>query len=107
MSNDDPLEKVIERKVCKVASERGILTYKFTSPARALVPDRLFLAPIPDFLQPIIAEYVRFVEFKRAGKKPTAIQAREHDRLRALGFTVDVVDSVTDGNEVVIGMLGG
>ena len=37
------LEKQIERKVCDYAKNKGLLAYKFTSPARAAVPDRLFI----------------------------------------------------------------
>ena len=35
------LEKQIEAKVCEYAKTKGVLVYKFTSPARAAVPDRL------------------------------------------------------------------
>ena len=37
------LEKQIESKVCDYAKSKGVLAYKFTSPARAAVPDRLFI----------------------------------------------------------------
>jgi hypothetical protein len=95
------LEKVIERRVIERAHARKIEAYKFTSPARAAVPDRLMLAEIPEFMRPVIARYVRFVEFKRTGGKPTGPQTREHARLRALGFAVDVVDSVEQGVEML------
>lgn len=88
------LEKQIERAGGDYAKQRGHLFYKFSSPSHSAVPDRLILAEIPEFLRPLIAKYIRFVEYKANGKKPTAPQMREHDRLRALGFTVDVVDSV-------------
>ena len=99
------LEKPIERALCDRAKTRGIAAYKFTSPARAAVPDRLLLAPIPEWLRPVVAQYVRFVEVKRTGAKPTAPQQREHERLRALGYTVDIVDSVESGAETVDAML--
>ncbi len=99
------LEKQIERRVIERAHAKKIEAYKFTSPNRAAVPDRLMLAEIPEFMRPVIARYVRFVEFKATGKKPTAPQAREHARLRALGFVVDVVDSVDQG-VVMIGEMG-
>lgn len=98
------LEKQIERRVCEHAHARGMTAYKFTSPARAAVPDRIFLAPVPEFLRPLMAQYIRFVEMKRTGAKPTVAQEREHARLRALGFTVDVVDSVEQGKTVVEAM---
>ena len=37
------LEKQIEAKVCDYAKTKNVLVYKFTSPARAAVPDRLFI----------------------------------------------------------------
>lgn len=100
------LEKTIERKLCEYAKSQDVQAYKFSSPARAGVPDRLLLAEIPESLRPVIARYVRFVEMKRSGQKPTPAQEREHVRLRALGFTVDVVDNSDDGTGVVDAMGG-
>ena len=87
-----PLEKQIERNVCDYAHEANLLVYKFTSPARAAVPDRMFVTP---------KGTVFFVEFKREGQKPTPQQTREHDRLRGHGVAVFVVDSVDAGRLVV------
>lgn len=53
-----PLEKEIEKKVCDYAKASGMLVYKFTSPARRSVPDRLF---IPE------GKSAFFIEFKREG----------------------------------------
>jgi hypothetical protein len=95
------LEKQIEAKGGEFAKEQDVLHLKFTSPGHAAVPDRLLLAHIPEFLRSLIAKYVRFVEYKREGQKPTPSQEREHARLRNLGFTVDVVDSVEDAKQVI------
>lgn len=86
------LEKQIERNVCDYAKERGMLVYKFTSPERAAVPDRLFITP---------KGKVWFIEFKREGVKPTVPQMREHERLRGHGVTVFVVDTVDKGRAAV------
>lgn len=86
------LEKQIERNVCDYAHDAGMLVYKFTSPARAAVPDRLLVTP---------KGTVFFVEFKREGMKPTPQQTREHDRLRGHKVAVFVVDSVDAGRLVV------
>jgi hypothetical protein len=86
------LEKQIEAKVCDYAKSKGALVYKFTSPARAAVPDRLFIAPGGKCV---------FIEFKREGQKPTDAQAREHERLRKQGVSVFVIDNVPDGKAVV------
>lgn len=86
------LEKQIEAKVCNYAKERGLLVYKFTSPARMAVPDRMFVRPDGKIF---------FIEFKREGQKPTPAQDREHERLRGHGVQVFVVDNVTMGLWVI------
>ena len=86
------LEKQIEAKVCEYARERGLLVYKFTSPARAAVPDRLFILP---------SGKAFFVEFKRDGQKATPAQEREHHRLRQHKVSVWVIDNVADGKAMV------
>lgn len=90
------LEKNIEAKVCGYARERGLLAYKFTSPAHAAVPDRLFILP---------GGRMFFCEFKRGGQKPTPAQEREHKRLRAYGVPVFVIDNVDAGLRMVDEML--
>lgn len=92
MKNPDPLEKVIEAAVCKYAQSKGFLTYKFTSPARSAVPDRLFIAP---------GGQCMFIEFKRKGQKPTQPQQREHDRLTNQHVDVIVVDSIEEGKLLI------
>lgn len=77
-----------------VAADGGI-SFKFVSPARRSVPDRLDLRPVPPEHRDLVARYVRFTECKRPGEKPTPSQLREHERIRALGFVVDVVDQRT------------
>jgi len=86
------LEKQIETAVCDYAKTKGILTYKFTSPSRAAVPDRLFINKHGT---------VWFCEFKREGKKETVAQAREHTRLRNQKVNVFVIDNVAGGKEMV------
>lgn len=86
------LEKDIERKVCDYAKKNNCLVYKFTSPQRASVPDRLLITD---------KGRVFFIEFKRAGKKPTKGQAREIARLKAQGVPVFVVDNVDVGKQIV------
>lgn len=92
MKNLNPLEKDIERRVVEFARAKGCLAYKFMSPATAHVPDRLIITP-----RGVIA----FLEFKRAGGKPTPAQAVEHERMRKHGARVYVVDNVEDGKNVI------
>ena len=86
------LEKQIEEKVGTYAKEQGYLVYKFTSPQRAAVPDRLYINP---------RGKVFFVEFKREGQRPTPAQDREHERLREQGVRVFVIDNVPAGVKMV------
>ena len=90
------LEKQIETKVCDYAKDRGLLVYKFTSPARSAVPDRLFVLPNGKMF---------FCEFKRSGQKPTGPQEREHQRLRGHKVTVYVIDNVMSGLRMVDEMI--
>jgi hypothetical protein len=85
------LEKQIEAKVCDYAKSKGVLAYKFTSPARAAVPDRMFIYNGRMF----------FIEFKREGQKPTPAQEREHNRLRQHKINVFVVDNVEQGKSTI------
>lgn len=92
------LEKEIEARVCEYARAKGVLAYKFTSPARAAVPDRLFIAK---------DGRVWFCEFKAEGKKPTPAQDREHIRLRQQNVTVFVIDNVSEGKTMIDVMVMG
>lgn len=79
------LESKIEAHLVKRVKDAGGTAYKFTSPQRRSVPDRLVLMP---------GGRATFVECKASGQRPTDAQAREHARLWALGFPVLVVDSI-------------
>ena len=80
------MEKHIEAKVRAKAIEAGWLCYKFTSPSRRSVPDRLFIRD----------GRVVFIEFKRPGGKLTSGQEREIERLRKAGAEVHVCYSVEE-----------
>lgn len=90
------LEAQIEKRVCDYAKECGMLVYKFTSPARAAVPDRMMITP---------TGRIFFVEFKRSGQKPTPAQDREHTRLRGHNVAVYVVDDIEHGKRYIDIML--
>ncbi len=77
-------ESTVENNLVKKVKAAGGIAYKFTSPGRKAVPDRLVLLP---------GGRVVFVECKAPGELPRADQVREHNRLRALGFKVVVLDS--------------
>lgn len=86
------LEKTIERKYANAIKFFGGLCLKFVSPGRRNVPDRLVLLPMTAAEAIIVAKYMYFVEFKRPGQKPRKAQEREFERLRAMGYRVDVID---------------
>jgi len=98
-------EKKIESDDRKYAKENGVEFYKFTSPGRRSVPDRLLLSPISEKHQAIVAKYIRFIEYKAPGKDATEAQKREHERLRNLGFAVNVVDNPVSGKMIINSMV--
>lgn len=77
-------ESPVEKHLVAEVKKAGGVAYKFVSPGRRSVPDRIVLLPGGRLI---------FVECKAPGKLPRADQLREHKRLRALGFTVVVLDS--------------
>lgn len=79
-----PLEADLEAWGVRAAAAAGGRAYKFSSPGRRSVPDRILLFP---------GGRMAFVEWKRPGGKPTAKQLAEHAYLRSLGFEVYVCDS--------------
>lgn len=86
------LEKEIESAVCKYAKEKGFEVYKFSSPNRAGVPDRMF-----------IGAYQRafWIEFKREGGTPTPVQTREAAKISSKGFAVYLCDSIVEGKSII------
>ncbi|MGG2044866.1 hypothetical protein [Burkholderia gladioli] len=79
------LEKTVEAYLVERVRALGGTAYKFTSPARASVPDRIVILP---------PGRIFFVEVKRPGGKLTRGQEREHEHLRRLGADVRVLDSI-------------
>lgn len=79
-------EKAIEQQLIRAVKAAGGIAYKFVSPGRVGVPDRLVVLP---------GGRIMFVECKAPGQKARPSQRREHDRLRALGCEVIVLDERT------------
>lgn len=84
-------EKRVEVNLRVKAKTAGGRAYKFVSPGRPGVPDRLITLPIPPEHREIVAKYVKFVECKSPDGSVEPHQAREHKRLRDLGFVVVVL----------------
>lgn len=113
-------ETTVEKHLRKQATAAGALVRKMIWPGHRGAPDRLVIWPgfrlsadpnqshadRPDVAryllqaqQVIAAEMpgtaiVHFVELKAPGKKLDPHQEREHERLRAAGCTVIVLDSI-------------
>ncbi len=81
------LEKDIEKALCKRVKELGGLCEKFTSPGRRSVPDRLIT---------LTSGKIVFVGVRNVGKQPTDARARDHERRRALGCDVRVINTMED-----------
>jgi hypothetical protein len=96
-------ERDIERHLVKRVKELGGEVRKVQWVGRNGAPDRLVMLPdrkhhtrdicgIPTpFYQPASSTWV---ELKAPGKVPTAQQVREHQRMRAMGQHVVVIDSI-------------
>ena len=85
-------EKVIERKLVEAVKLKGGMCIKLLSDYITGLPDRLCLFP---------GQKAIFVELKTTGEKPRKVQAFVHNRLRALGFRVEVIDSVEGINSLI------
>lgn len=78
-------EKSVERKLVELVKINNGLCIKLLCDQLIGLPDRLCLFPNHKMV---------FVETKTTGQKPRRIQAYMHTKLRALGFRVEVIDSI-------------
>ena len=77
-------ERLVEKHLVTLCTRYGCLTYKFTSPGHAGVPDRLVILPGGETV---------YIEVKRPGGKTTPLQDRHLRILREQGCRCYVVDS--------------
>lgn len=92
------LEKVIEERLRDGVKRLGGVAFKFVSPGNDGVPDRLVCLP---------GGRIAFIELKAPGKKPTPLQIRQMERLRALGQMAVVIDSLEAVDEYIRAEGGG
>lgn len=78
------LEADVEAVLVREVRKLGGKAEKFRTPGRRSAPDRICSFPVA---------YVAFVECKAPRKKPTEKQKADHEKRRAMGFTVLVVDT--------------
>lgn len=85
------LERDLERKCAKIAKAEGCLFYKFVSPGKSGVPDRLLIKP------GIVGEVI-FVELKspKGTGRLTPLQKLRHAELLSAGCRVEVVKSIDE-----------
>ena len=81
------LETDVEQALVRRVKQLGGMAEKFTSPGKRSVPDRLVTLP---------GNRIIFVELKRPGQEPTEKQHKDHQRRRAFGCDVRVIDNMED-----------
>lgn len=84
MAAESKIEKYLRREIAKL----GGWCEKHTSPGTRGAPDNIVMWqnwPVAN------ARVVEFIETKAPGGKPTVLQAKDHARRRAMGFTVHVI----------------
>ena len=77
-------EHVIEHHIVKYCRDHQILCFKFVSPAHRGVPDRILIGR---------NGVVAFLEVKKPGKRPTALQNHVMSQILACGILVRWVDN--------------
>lgn len=84
------LEKTLEAKIAKEVKKRKGVAYKFSSPSRRGVADRLILFP---------GGKLCFLEVKRPGQVATPQQRKFIRDVQRMGFRATWVDSFEDAVE--------
>lgn len=78
-------EKIVERKLVELTKLNGGMCVKLLSFHINGLPDRMLLFPKAKLV---------FVELKSTGEKPRKIQLFIHDKLRKMGFRVEIIDTI-------------
>lgn len=86
-------EKAVERRLVELVKYNGGMCIKLLCDQLIGLPDRICLFP---------GHKIAFVELKTTGKKPKRIQAYIHDKLRKLGFRVEVIDTIKGVEQFII-----
>ncbi len=86
-----PSESQIEKKLVAYCRQQGLLTYKFSSPAHRGVPDRVIMGK----------GKVLFLELKKRGGRPSALQLHVGVEMRNHGIRWDWTDTF-EGVKAVI-----
>lgn len=84
-------ERDVERYLVKECEKRGWLCWKFVSPGRRGVPDRIVIRP----------GSVAFVEVKRKGGRVSPLQIRRIEELTRRGVAARVVETKGEIDEMI------
>lgn len=84
-------ESELEKKIRLYAESAGVLTYKFTSPGNAKVPDRIFIKNC----------ITLFIEVKAQGELPDDGQVEEIYRINRVGGFATWVDNIMDAVDFI------
>lgn len=84
-------ESNIEMDVVRHAIQTGWWTAKFTSQAKAHVPDRIFIKDGKTI----------FIEFKATGEKARPAQVKRIEEMRKHGAIIFVIDDIDEGRKVL------
>lgn len=85
-------EKVVERKLVEYTTLNGGMCIKLLSFHLLGLPDRLCIFPKGKAV---------FIETKTTKQKPRQIQLFMHNKIRKLGFRVEVVDTAEKAAEII------
>lgn len=85
-------EKELEEMFRDAVRKAGGCAYKFVSPGKSGVPDRLVVLP---------GNCIGFVELKAPGKQPRADQRHRQKELKRLGCYVAVLDDPEDIDRII------
>lgn len=91
MSSKRVLESAIEDSVTMYAASKEVVSLKLNVRGNNGWPDRIYL----------FGGKCWFVEFKRKGEHPRALQEHVHSKLRNAGAVVHVIDDIQQGKELI------
>ena len=86
------IEKDIEKALISEVRKRHGVAFKFISPGKDGVPDRIVV--LPDSI-------IAFIELKRPGEHLRPLQEKRASQLGALGFSVFCIDNKDQIREVL------
>lgn len=85
-------EKLLDKKLKAAVERQGGLSIKLVTLHFTGLPDRLCLLPNGRLF---------FAEIKTTGKKPKKVQTVVHNRLKSLGFRVEVIDNSEQIHQII------